>query len=154
MVIEQPLKKTFESEGAILERALAKCIRDRQAALRDLADAARRVDKAAFGQQADFGPSHQALLKTLDRAADFILKRCNLAANSLGEPLESGFERNTLICTEYLNMHFNRSASAPFQRISESLRFLGSDFGLSGQFPERRAAVFNLHMPDHRQICR
>jgi hypothetical protein len=50
---------------------------------------------------------------------------------------------------------FNRSASAPFQRISESLRFLGSDFGLSGQFPERRAAVFNLHMPDHRQIiCR
>jgi hypothetical protein len=72
MVIEQPLKKTFESEGAILERALAKCIRDRQAALRDLADAARRVDKAAFGQQADFGPSHQALLKALDRAADFI----------------------------------------------------------------------------------
>ena len=72
MVIEQPSKKTFESEGAILERALAKCIRDRQAALRDLADAARRVDKAAFGQQADFGPSHQALLKALDRAADFI----------------------------------------------------------------------------------
>ena len=63
MVIEQPSKKTFESEGAILERALTKCIRDRQAALRDLADAARRVDKAAFGQQADFGPSHQALLK-------------------------------------------------------------------------------------------
>jgi len=72
MVIEQPSKKTFESEGAILERALTKCIRDRQAALRDLADAARRVDKAAFGQQADFGPSHQALLKALDRAADFI----------------------------------------------------------------------------------
>ena len=65
-------KKTFESEGAILERALTMCIRDRQAALRDLADAARRVDKAAFGQQADFGPSHQALLKALDRAADFI----------------------------------------------------------------------------------
>ena len=71
------------------------------------------------------------------------------------EHSESGFERNTLICTEYLNMHFNRSASAPFQRISESFRFLGIDFGLSGQFPERRAAVFNLHMPDHRQIiCR
>jgi len=72
MVIEQPSKKTFESEGAILERALTKCIHDRQAALRDLADAAKRVDKAAFGQQADFGPSHQALLKALDRAAEFI----------------------------------------------------------------------------------
>ena len=72
MVIEQPSERTFESEGVILERALAKCIRDRQAALRDLADAARRVDNAAFGQQADFGPSHQALLKALDRAADFI----------------------------------------------------------------------------------
>jgi hypothetical protein len=72
MVIEQPLKKTFESEGAILERTLAKCIRDRQAALKALADAARRVDKAAFGQEADFGPSHQALLRALDRAADFI----------------------------------------------------------------------------------
>ena len=72
MVIEQPSKKTFESEGAILERALTKCIHDRQAALRDLADAAKRVDKAAFGQQADFGPSHQALLKALDRVADFI----------------------------------------------------------------------------------
>jgi len=47
MVIEQPAKKTFESEGAILERALTKCIRDRQAALKDLADAAMRVDKAA-----------------------------------------------------------------------------------------------------------
>jgi len=72
MVIEQPSKKTFESEGAILERALTKCIRDRHDALKALADAARRVDKAAFGQQADFGPSHQALLKALDRAADFI----------------------------------------------------------------------------------
>ena len=58
MVIEQPSKKTFESEGVILERALTKCIRDRHDALKALEDAARRVDKAAFGQQADFGPSH------------------------------------------------------------------------------------------------
>jgi hypothetical protein len=55
ITIEQLSQKTFESEGAILERALTECIRDRQAALKDLADAARRVDKAAFGQQADFG---------------------------------------------------------------------------------------------------
>ena len=53
MTIEQPSKKIFESEGAILERALTKCIRDRQAALSDLAEAARRVDKAAFGRQVD-----------------------------------------------------------------------------------------------------
>jgi hypothetical protein len=72
MVIEQPAKKTFESKGAILERALIKCVRDRQAALKDLADAARRVDKAAFGEKADFGPAHQALLKALDQAGDFI----------------------------------------------------------------------------------
>jgi hypothetical protein len=52
-------------------------------------------------------------------------------------------------------MYFNRSASAPFQCISESLRFFGRDFRLSGQFPERRAAIFDLRMPDHRQIiCR
>ena len=72
MTIEQPSQKTFEGEGAILERALTKCIRDRQAALKDLADAARRVDKAAFGQEAAFGPSHQALLKAIDQAAEFI----------------------------------------------------------------------------------
>jgi hypothetical protein len=29
-------------------------------------------DKAAFGHQGDFGQAHQALLKALDRAADFI----------------------------------------------------------------------------------
>jgi hypothetical protein len=44
----------------------------RQAAVKDLADAARRVDKAAFGEKADFGPAHQALLKALDQAGDFI----------------------------------------------------------------------------------
>jgi hypothetical protein len=72
VTIEQPSNKSFESEGAILERALIKCVRDRQAAIKDLADAARRVDKAAFGGQADFGPAHQALLKALDQAGDFI----------------------------------------------------------------------------------
>ena len=70
--IERDVDLSQELEHALtrlprpLERALTKCIRDRQAALKELADAARRVDKAAFGQQADFGPSHQALLKALD----------------------------------------------------------------------------------------
>jgi len=65
-------KKAFEAEGACLERALTMCLSDRETALKDLADAARRVDKAAFGHQGDFGQAHQALLKALDRAADFI----------------------------------------------------------------------------------
>ena len=52
-------------------RALTKCITDRTAALKRLAEAARRVDKAAFGDKTDFGPVHQALLKALDEAAEF-----------------------------------------------------------------------------------
>jgi hypothetical protein len=38
------------------------------AALAQLGDAARQVDKAAFGSTADFGPAHQAVLKALNRA--------------------------------------------------------------------------------------
>jgi hypothetical protein len=72
VTIDPPSKKTFDLEGAILEQALKKCLSDRETALKDLADAAKRVDKAAFGHQGDFGQAHQALLKALDRAADFI----------------------------------------------------------------------------------
>ena len=72
VAIELPPKKTFDVEGAILEQALKKCLSDREAALKELADAARRVDKAAFGNRGDFGPAHQTLLKALDRAGDFI----------------------------------------------------------------------------------
>jgi hypothetical protein len=72
VAIEPPVKKTFDAEGAILERALTKCLHDREAALKDLANAARRVDKAAFGSQADFAQAHQALLRALDRAVDII----------------------------------------------------------------------------------
>jgi hypothetical protein len=72
VAVDPPPKKTFDAEGAILEQALTKCLHDRLLALEELADAARRVDKAAFGHQGDFGQAHQALLKALDRAADFI----------------------------------------------------------------------------------
>jgi hypothetical protein len=68
VTIEVPSRKTFEAEGAILKQALSGCLRDQRAALAQLADAARQVDKAAFGSTADFGPAHQALLKALDRA--------------------------------------------------------------------------------------
>jgi hypothetical protein len=66
--LKSPSKKTFEAEGTILKEALVDCLRERHAALAQLADAARQVDKAAFGSTADFGPAHQALLKALDRA--------------------------------------------------------------------------------------
>jgi hypothetical protein len=72
VTIDPPPKKIFDVEGAILEQALKKCLSDRETALKDLAYAARRVDKAAFGHQGDFGQAHQALLKALDRAGDFI----------------------------------------------------------------------------------
>ena len=36
--------------------------------------AARRVDKAAFGDAGDFGQAHQVLLKALDRAEDFLTR--------------------------------------------------------------------------------
>src|SRR5690242_10336671 len=65
VTIDRPAKKTFDTEGAILERTLKKCLSDRDTALKELADAARRVDKAAFGHQGDFGQAHQALLKAL-----------------------------------------------------------------------------------------
>jgi hypothetical protein len=65
-------KKTVKAEGVILEKALTKCITDRTGALKRLAEAARRFDKAAFGDQSNFGPAHQALLKVLDEAAEYI----------------------------------------------------------------------------------
>ena len=58
VTIEVPSRKTFEAEGAILKQALSDCLRDQRAALAQLADAARQVDKAAFESTADFGPAH------------------------------------------------------------------------------------------------
>jgi hypothetical protein len=66
--LKAPSKKTFDAEGTILREALVDCLRERHAALAQLADAARRVDRSAFGSRADFPQAHQALLKALDRA--------------------------------------------------------------------------------------
>jgi hypothetical protein len=67
-----PPQKTFDAEGSLLENAVLKSLSDREAALKTLADAARRLDKAAFGKQADFPQAHQALLTALDHAEIFI----------------------------------------------------------------------------------
>jgi hypothetical protein len=65
-------EKSFVLEGEILERALKKALADREEALRELAAAARSVDRAAFKDEANFGPTHEALLKALDKAARFV----------------------------------------------------------------------------------
>jgi hypothetical protein len=65
-------EKNFETERAILERFLTKCLHDRGVALKELADAAKRLDKASFGHQGDFAQAHLALLRALDLAASFI----------------------------------------------------------------------------------
>jgi hypothetical protein len=70
--IEAPAKRTFDVEGAILKQVLSDCLRDRHTALAQLADAARRVDRAAFGPSADFPQAHQALLKALDRVESLL----------------------------------------------------------------------------------
>ncbi len=70
--IAKSAHKSFEKEGQAIEKALRKAFSDRTAALRELADAARRVDHASFGDRNNFGPSHQALLKALDNAERFL----------------------------------------------------------------------------------
>jgi hypothetical protein len=56
--LKAPSKKTFDAEGTILREALVDCLRERHAALAQLADAARRVDRSAFGSRADFPQAH------------------------------------------------------------------------------------------------
>jgi hypothetical protein len=43
------------------------CLQERNEAIVSLAAAARRMDKAAFGSEADFPQAHQALLTILDK---------------------------------------------------------------------------------------
>jgi hypothetical protein len=70
--LAKPAEKSFEKEGEILERALRKALTERDEALRDLAAAARWVDRSAFGKEEGFGQAHQALLKALDKASQFV----------------------------------------------------------------------------------
>jgi hypothetical protein len=72
VIIPPSTEKSFAREGESLERALKKALLDREEALRDLARAARWVDRSAFGQQTDFAQAHQALLIALEKAARFV----------------------------------------------------------------------------------
>jgi len=70
--LPKPAEKSFVKEGEILERGLRKALTERDEALRDLAAAARWVDRSAFGKEEGFGQAHQALLKALDKASVFV----------------------------------------------------------------------------------
>ena len=70
--LEKSARKSFVEEGGILQRGLRKALTERDEALRDLAAAARWVDRSAFGKEEGFGQAHQALLKALDKASVFV----------------------------------------------------------------------------------
>jgi hypothetical protein len=70
--MQKPARKSFVEEGKILERALRKALTERDEVLRELAAAARWVDRSAFGKEEGFGQAHQALLKALDKASAFV----------------------------------------------------------------------------------
>jgi hypothetical protein len=72
VIIPPSTEKSFTREGQFLERALKKALLDREDALRDLARAARWVDRSSFGKQSDFAQAHQALLVALEKAGRFV----------------------------------------------------------------------------------
>jgi uncharacterized protein YukE len=53
LTIETPSRKSFEIEGAILKQALSDCLRDQRAALAQLADAAKEVDREPTRHRSD-----------------------------------------------------------------------------------------------------
>jgi len=53
------------------KRGLRKALTEKDEALRDLAAAARWVDRS-FGKEEGFGQAHRALLKALDKASVFV----------------------------------------------------------------------------------
>jgi hypothetical protein len=71
VLIPPSVEKSFAQEGEFLERAIKKALLDREEAIRDLARAARWVDRSAFGNQSDFAQAHQGLLIALEKAGRF-----------------------------------------------------------------------------------
>ena len=72
VIIAPSTEKSFAREGQFIERAIKKALSDREDALRDLARAARWVDRSSFGKQSDFAQAHQALLLALEKAGRFV----------------------------------------------------------------------------------
>jgi hypothetical protein len=66
-------RKTFEDEGALLDRTLAKALRSRNGALKELIAALRELDKAALSaDKSSVGRAQQAALKALAQAEDLL----------------------------------------------------------------------------------
>lgn len=67
-VMEEPRERSFEVEGTILKKALRRCLRDRDEALRNLAEAARRIDGTTFGRENGFVRARRKLMGALEEA--------------------------------------------------------------------------------------
>jgi hypothetical protein len=73
VTIAPPKRKTFEDEGALLDRTLAKALRARNTALKELVTALRELDKAALSADKSLvGSAHQAALKALGNVEDLL----------------------------------------------------------------------------------
>jgi hypothetical protein len=73
VAIAPPKRKTFEDEGALLDRTLAKALRERNKAIKELMVAAKELDKAVLGSDKTMiGPAHQAMPKALGNAEDLL----------------------------------------------------------------------------------
>jgi hypothetical protein len=62
----------YLDEGEILERGLKRALAEREEVLRELATAARWVDRSASKEEAGFAQAHQTLLSALEKAGRFI----------------------------------------------------------------------------------
>lgn len=67
-IIEEPLERSFEAEGAILKKALRRCLRDRDDALRSLSEAARGIDGTTFGRENGLPRARRRLMGALEEA--------------------------------------------------------------------------------------
>jgi hypothetical protein len=74
-IIPPSAEKSFAREGEFLERALKKALLDREEALRDLAKAARWVDRSAFGQQIGFRPGTSSAVDRPGKGGAFRVKK-------------------------------------------------------------------------------
>jgi hypothetical protein len=69
-LVPPPANRSFEAEGAILEKSLRKSLRENRSALSNLAEAVRRFREAMFKPESkrDYPQALQALLRALETA--------------------------------------------------------------------------------------
>jgi hypothetical protein len=73
VAIGPPKRKTFEDEGALLDKTIARALRSRNTAIKELIATLRELDKAALSADKSLvGPAHQAALKALALAEDLL----------------------------------------------------------------------------------